>query len=68
MIPDRAPTQTWCLRRDKLKPFVSTAPNDLIEIYNGVVNGHEQLIELTRRDARLLAKRINQCLDATVKR
>ncbi len=67
MKPDRAPTTVWCLKRDALDTFVRTAPDDRIVI----ASEHEyeqQWIELSRSDARLLAKRINQCLDGTTKR
>ena len=67
MKPDRAPTQVWCLSLKNLDTFVRTAPDDKIVIASEY--GYEQQwIELSRSDARLLAKRINECLDATVKR
>lgn len=64
MIENRAPTLCWCLRRDQLYPITSTGVDDTICI-QGV---GDQYLELSRKDARLLAKRINQCLDATAKR
>ena len=62
MIPSRASGTTWALRRD-LKEYVTPAPDDLIEIYF-----RGTLLTMDRPTARLLAKRINQCLDATRKR
>jgi len=67
MTPDRAPTSIWCLSIKDLDTFVLTAPDDKI-VVAGVYEYEQQWIELSRSDARLLAKRINQCLDATVKR
>jgi glycine/D-amino acid oxidase-like deaminating enzyme len=67
VIPDRAPTSIWCLNLRNLGTYVRTAPDDRIV----VVADHEydqQYLDLSRKDARLLAKRINECLDATVKR
>lgn len=59
---NRAPSSTWCLRRD-MRDLVQTNQLDGISIY--VDN---TWIDMDRSTARLLAKRINQCLDATVKR
>jgi hypothetical protein len=49
----------WSLRRD-LKDYVRTAPEDTVVIF---VN--DACIYCDRATARLLAKRISQCLDAT---
>ncbi len=64
MSTNRAPTRVWCLRRDQFEPMVYTIDGDkvCIEGEGGVY------LDLSRKDARLLAKRINQCLDGTVKR
>lgn len=62
MKPNRAPSQVWCLRRDQIT-VVYTGDDDTI-----CIQGEgDQYLDLSRVDARLLAKRINQCLDATVK-
>ena len=61
---DRRPSTCWSLRRD-LRDYVRTMPGDGIQIYVHDGNGRGQLIETDRRTARLLARRINQCLDAT---
>ena len=68
MIPSRAPSTFWTLRLSEDSPYVRTGPNDHVVIagYNEV--GLFTTIHLSRKDARLLAKRINQCLDSTVKR
>ena len=52
----------WSLRRD-LKDYVTCWQEDSILVY---VN--QQPVVMSRATARLLAKRLNQCLDATVKR
>ena len=68
--PNRKPGSVWTLRW----PLVSRKPNGSVRTldddYIGIgVWGDFRVgpgsIVLTRRDARLLAKRINQCLDAT---
>lgn len=61
MIPDRAPTTAWTLRSD-FGSWVRTAEDEKIVVYVD-----HDYIYMSRRDARLVAKRINQCLDATVK-
>ena len=68
MIPDRAPTRIWCLSRSNLNTYVHTEANDHITIVGPDLTGALAALCLTRRDARLLAKRINECLDETVKR
>ena len=63
MSANRAPGSIWSLRRD-LIIAVYTGDDDTI-----CIQGEgDQYLDLSRTDARLLAKRINQCLDATVKR
>ena len=62
-MANRRPGSVWALRLSTLSTYVRTTESDAILIRSGV-----QYIELSRKDARLLAKRINQCLDATVKR
>lgn len=59
MIPSRAPDKSWSLRTDS-NSWVRTAPEDMIQIMID-----NQWVELDRRDAWLLAKRLNTCLDAT---
>lgn len=63
---NRAPNTLWSLRRvDSM--YVKTADNDKIEILLPDGKGYANGFSITRKDARLLAKRINQCLDATRK-
>lgn len=62
--PNRAPSTIWTLRRDRNTPYVATAPDDRIVF----ADGYGEALNMTRADARLLAKRINQCLDETRKR
>lgn len=66
MKPDRAPSTIWCLSRNNLNTYVRTAPDDQVVIV-GECEYDQQVIRLSRRNARLLAKRINECLDGTVK-
>lgn len=61
VIPNRAPSTIWSLHRD-FRNYVCTLSNDEIGIH---YNGRD--LWLSRKDARLLAKRINQCLDETKK-
>lgn len=68
MIENRAPSSIWCLSSDNLDTFVRTEVNDLIVVAGPDWVGSHSAIYLSRKDARLLAKRINQCLDDTVKR
>lgn len=63
-IPDRAPSSIWLLRREQFYPAVRTGENETICIFDDT----EGWIRMSRKDARLLAKRINQCLDDTAKR
>lgn len=67
MIENRAPGSIWTLRMDEGAAYVRTGPNDRIVLAGPDEVGCFSTIHLTRKDARLLAKRINQCLDATVK-
>jgi hypothetical protein len=60
MIPNSLPGVIWCLRRGSWTTGVRTADNDTIVIQQGL-----DFLTMSRRDARLLAKRINECLDAT---
>ena len=59
MKPNRAPSQVWALRKD-LVDYVRTMPNDRVRI---VVRG--EVLDMDRPTARLLARRIMQCLDET---
>jgi len=53
--------QVWYLRRGDKTNFVRTTPDGLFVYVNGTN------IFLDRRTARLLARRINECLDATTR-
>lgn len=63
---NRAPNTIWSLRGVN-SPYVKTADGDRIEILVGDGAGYANGLSFTRKDARLLAKRINQCLDETRK-
>ena len=70
MIPDRAPCQVWSVSRKDINTYVRTCPDDKILVVGQSPDEplHLEGVILTRSQARALAKRINQCLDATVKR
>jgi len=61
---------SWHTRLDHDRPYqMVTAEGDLIRV--AFMPGKKQdgySLAFPRSDARLLAKRINQCLDATVKK
>jgi hypothetical protein len=70
--PDRRPGSVWTLRwplvRNGSNGSVRTMPDDYIGIGHwGDLRVGAQTLVISRRDARLLAKRINECLDATAK-
>ena len=72
-IPNRRPGSVWTLRwplvRRGSNGSVRTLPDDYIGIGHwGDFRMGPQTLALSRKDARLLAKRINQCLDETAKR
>ena len=66
---NRAPSVVWSLRGPDKYPYyqVRTTDDDRIEIGAASGNGYMDYLLLSRKDARLLAKRINQCLDDTRK-
>lgn len=69
---NRAPGAVWGLRKNGLG-YVRTLPDDqiLVSVINSgstLVHPGRGLIAMDRATARLLARRINQCLDATAKR
>lgn len=70
MEPSRAPSSIWSLRHPGTYPnaWVRTIEGDRIEVTQ-VASADFALgrLVLSRRDARLLARRLNECLDATVK-
>ena len=72
MSGNRAPTTTWFMRdptpENYPNGYVRTADNDMVQVIFCEERGQTCGLMLTRKDARLLAKRINQCLDRTVKR
>lgn len=65
------PTVIYGLRPFGQLGYVRTLSVDLLQIVMPLPGGHDmssappQVIELDRKDARLLAKRINHCLDDT---
>ena len=68
MIKNRAPCQVWGTRRDMSGGYVRTMSDDCILIFEPGLSKNGQSIVVDRAEARLLARRINECLDATVKR
>jgi len=70
-MTNRAPNTSWLLRwppTEYPNGYVLTSEDDEIRVTYFEHEQDAQTIWLSRKDARLLAKRINQCLDATVKR
>lgn len=69
MKDSRAPGTVWMMRRPLTYPngYVMTGTNDTIIIAYFESENDYQAIVLNRADARLLAKRVSQCLDRTVK-
>lgn len=68
---NRAPSTAWFLRfplKHFPNSYVHTTADDEIRVTYFLNENDAQTFFLSRKDARLLAKRINQCLDATVKR
>lgn len=66
---NQAPGTTWWVGPfpEGMRAYVRTVEGDRILIAAGEVDDWES-IEVTRHTARMIAKRINECLDATVKR
>ena len=61
------PSVVWPLRRDFKGGYVETRDKSHISLNFPIPHdpGYVQVVVLTRADARLWAKRINQCLEAT---
>lgn len=70
MKPDRAPSTVWSVSAKDINTYVRTLPDDKILIVGPDYEFTTDLggIMLSRSQARAIAKRITQCLDATVKR
>lgn len=72
MKPDRAPGSVWTfyypMSLDKPGSYVRTAPGDMVQIVLETEPGKFQQVMIDRQQARMLAKRLNQCLDATTRR
>lgn len=71
---NRRPGSIWSVYPPgdpRFNPYVSTAEGDLIVVSIPVDDDPGEMViqhAMTRSTARLLAKRINQCLDETRKR
>ena len=67
---NRAPSTIWPVRQVGVYPnyYVQTEDDDRISIASADGGMYMTAILMSRKDARLLAKRINQCLDETVKK
>lgn len=67
------PTVVWSLRAPEYGAYVQTRDEDSLSLTIMTPSGYghtttrswQQFAVISRRDARLLAKRINQCLDDT---
>lgn len=71
MIPNRQPGTSWFMRRDVgsyPNGYVHTLEGELVSVTYFERPGYAQSLILSRKDARLLAKRINQCLDGSVRK
>lgn len=70
-MTNRAPSTIWSVGPDpqRMKAYVRTGDNDTIQIAapDGTLLGWSHIV-VDRHTARMIAKRINECLDATVKR
>jgi hypothetical protein len=68
-MSNRAPGTAWSLRGALECGYVKTTDNDgiLIALPGDLIGGALVGIEINRKDARLLAKRLNECLNATTK-
>lgn len=60
------PTVSWSLRSPEYGSHVQTYDEDSLSLAIMTPSGYgQQFAVISRKDARLLAKRINQCLDDT---
>lgn len=62
------PTSVWASRKPCTYPNAYVRTRDRESLYIAIiaeVNTFDASFNISRRDARLLAKRINECLDAT---
>jgi hypothetical protein len=68
-MSNRAPGTSWSLRQAPECGYVKTTDNDgiLIALPHDPTSSELIGIEISRKDARLLAKRLNECLNATTK-
>lgn len=67
-MANRAPGTVWTLRWPPDSGYVRTTDDDGIEVALPHPGSSRLIcIEMSRNDARLLAKRLNQCLDETRK-
>jgi len=74
-MANRMPGASWFLRRIGRYPNgyvrtcdTPTTPDGIQVVWYESEGWVPHVLELPRRDARLLAKRINQCLDRTAKK
>lgn len=70
-MSNRAPSIVWTVgRHPNVRAYVRTTVSDKIMIAadDQKRDGLWDYIEVDRQTARMIARRINQCLDATVKR
>jgi hypothetical protein len=63
VVPNRAPSVCWILRNGEWDTRVRTAENERIE----VIVGNTVAMNLSRNDARLVARRILACLSDTTR-
>lgn len=64
------PTVIWPTRPMGVRPqqYVRTADESNVEVTFVIAAGEAWAVRLSRHDARMLARRLNQCLDETTNR
>lgn len=70
-MTNRAPTTVWGVGMPpNMRAYVRTSDDDCIEISakNPWDDGDWEWLVVDRQTARMIARRINECLDATAKR
>ena len=65
---NRAPCSVWGIGAREMRAYVRTTDDDRIMIAREDQMLGWDYIDVDRQTARMIARRINQCLDATVKR
>lgn len=64
-MPKHLPTTAWRLRKEHSHGYVQTADEQHLALSFPDSEGMVIMVKVTRADARLWIRRIQQCLDAT---